>query len=431
MRYSLSIFLFSILLQNIISNKDTLKRMARATIALRNIVKYKKAQMRKLQAKTDESTPTEKLNEVPSDLPEGTKRDAADTLKEEPIVYETENDLKMPDTPPMTSQKNSTTPTSVKVIQIRKFHKFERLPKSKILTFEVFLYFLNKPIARTVVLRVVIRYASSRRTLRGLDEDTMAGESVRTVCEIKPEYESFVGQNGNGNNVDYNCNAETSSDRNITEAKIDDSKKMVVGNESLDVKDIEFHEDSAHGASNLVNSPKQEIAVLNIQNVNDKDKKKLILTGELRPSVSLDNGKSYNIEFFDVESGEMKKITCQVQKSGSSCTLDCDTSETSLSTNYGNLTLSKYDTNDLYLSFNVPANANLEEPITAGPSSSSNSRTFYRKSSSGLSGGAIAGIVIACVVALAAASIAAIMLRKPAPPIDNTTVVGLKTVENI
>ena len=127
----------------------------------------------------------------------------------------------------------------------------------------------------------------------------------------------------------------------------------------------------------------------------------------------------------------MKKITCQVQKSGSSCTLDCDTSETSLSTNYGNLTLSKYDTNDLYLSFNVPANANLEEPITAGPSSSSNSRTFYRKSSSGLSGGAIAGIVIACVVALAAASIAAIMLRKPAPPIDNTTVVGLKTVENI
>jgi hypothetical protein len=47
------------------------------------------------------------------------------------------------------------------------------------------------------------------------------------------------------------------------------------------------------------------------------------------------------------------------------------------------------------------------------------------------SGGAIAGIVISCVVVLAAASIAAIMLRKPSPPIDNTTVVGLKTVENI
>ena len=58
-------------------------------------------------------------------------------------------------------------------------------------------------------------------------------------------------------------------------------------------------------------------------------------------------------------------------------------------------------------------------------------RYSYNKSSSGLSGGAIAGIVIACVAVLLAASIAAIMLRKPAPPIDNTTVVGLKTVENI
>ena len=50
----------------------------------------------------------------------------------------------------------------------------------------------------------------------------------------------------------------------------------------------------------------------------------------------------------------------------------------------------------------------------------------YRKSSSGLSGGAIAGIVIACVAVLIAAAVAAIMLRKPSPPIENTTVVDLK-----
>jgi hypothetical protein len=73
--------------------------------------------------------------------------------------------------------------------------------------------------------------------------------------------------------------------------------------------------------------------------------------------------------------------------------------------------------------------AQKEATIDTNPSSSNNA--FYRKNSSGLSGGAIAGIVIACVVVLAAASIAAIMLRKPTPPIDNTTVVGLKTVENV
>ena len=125
----------------------------------------------------------------------------------------------------------------------------------------------------------------------------------------------------------------------------------------------------------------------------------------------------------------MKKITCLAKNPGDSCTLECDTSNTPLTTNYGNLTLSKYESNDLYLSFNIPEGVNTEERINAGPSSNRN--TFYRKSSSGLSGGAIAGIVIACVVVLAAASIAAIMLRKPAPPIDNTTVVGLKTVENL
>ena len=65
--------------------------------------------------------------------------------------------------------------------------------------------------------------------------------------------------------------------------------------------------------------------------------------------------------------------------------------------------------------------------VTASNTGSGN---VYRKSSSGLSGGAIAGIVIACVVVLVAASVAAIMLRKPTPPIDNTTVANLQT-ENI
>ena len=67
---------------------------------------------------------------------------------------------------------------------------------------------------------------------------------------------------------------------------------------------------------------------------------------------------------------------------------------------------------------------------TATGGRSSDQSPVYRKSSSGLSGGAIAGIVIACVVVLIAAAVAAIMLRKPTPPIDNTTVVDLKQ-ENI
>ena len=123
----------------------------------------------------------------------------------------------------------------------------------------------------------------------------------------------------------------------------------------------------------------------------------------------------------------MKTLNCKADQNEDDFTLVCDTSKNPLTTNYGNLTLSKIETDDLYASFNVPQGQEETEIIAAG----SGNNIYYRKNSSGLSGGAIAGIVIACVVVLAAASIAAIMLRKPSPPIDNTTVVGLKTVENV
>ena len=91
----------------------------------------------------------------------------------------------------------------------------------------------------------------------------------------------------------------------------------------------------------------------------------------------------------------------------------------------GKITKIEKTGDDYKLEF-VPQN---ETTYPDSPNSGSNS-AVYRKSSSGLSGGAIAGIVIACVVVLIAAAVAAIMLRKPSPPIDNTTVVDLKQ-ENI
>ena len=67
----------------------------------------------------------------------------------------------------------------------------------------------------------------------------------------------------------------------------------------------------------------------------------------------------------------------------------------------------------------------------AAATEGSDSTNFYKKSSSGLSGGAIAGIVIACAVVVIAVAIAIIMFRKQSPPIDNSaTEVDLKH-ENI
>ena len=416
MRYILSIFLFSILIQNIITEQDILDRMARAAIALRNIVKYKQEQMRKLQVNT--YTPDIVVT-VPRDLPEETLKNASATLNPEP-----EPKKEMPRTPEI--ETNSTTPSTYQdnLIQIRKFHKFERPKSSKIIKFGAFLYFLNRIIPRNVIMRVVIRY-SSRRTLRGLD-DNIDAESVRTVCELKDAYKEYEGQVGNGTNVDYDCNAETSKDKEVGEAKIDTEKPMVVGNESIDVSEIDFHPDSATGAQNLVNeNSEQEIGVLSIKDVKPYEQN-LTLTGKvIPPTLSLTG--PYDIDFYDTERGEMKTLNCKAAQNKDDFTLVCDTSKNPLTTNYGNLTLSKIETDDLYASFNVPQGQEETEIRAAG----SGNNIYYRKNSSGLSGGAIAGIVIACVVVLAAASIAAIMLRKPSPPIDNTTVVGLKTVENV
>jgi len=415
MRYILSIFLFSILIQNIITEQDILDRMARAAIALRNIVKYKQEQMRKLQ----EDTGIPYIVTVPTDLPEETKKKAEATLNPEP-----EPKTVMPEPPKI--ENNSTTPSTYQdnLIQIRKFHKFERPKSSKIIKFGAFLYFLNRIIPRNVIMRVVIRY-SSRRTLRGLD-DNIDAESVRTVCDLKEEYKEYEGKVGNGTNVDYDCNAETTKDKEVEEAKIDVDKPMVVGNESIPVSEIDFHPDSAAGAENLVKeNSTQEIGVLSIEDVKPYEQN-LTLTGKIIPPTLRLTGP-YDIDFYDTEREEMKTLNCKADQNGENFTLVCDTSKNPLTTNYGNLTLSKIETNDLYASFNVPPDQE-ETPIRAGVSGNN---IYYRKNSSGLSGGAIAGIVIACVVVLAAASIAAIMLRKPSPPIDNTTVVGLKTVENV
>lgn len=188
---------------------------------------------------------------------------------------------------------------------------------------------------------------------------------------------------------------------------------------------MEFNEDSKDGTENLVTIKNTEVAVLEITDHKVEDKK-LILTGTLKPESALNRNDKFPMNFTDIESKEIKEINCQVINKNP-FTLEFDTTDNPLKTNYGNLTLSTSETDALYLSINIPTNANRNQEINTNPSSNA----YYRKTSSGLSGGAIAGIVIACVVVLAAASIAAIMLRKPSPPIDNTTVVGLKTVENI
>ena len=129
------------------------------------------------------------------------------------------------------------------------------------------------------------------------------------------------------------------------------------------------------------------------------------------------------------ENDNPKAYKCSIEgtTNNSHTELSCDTSNDPLRTAPKNIHLSSGNSSDTVYQIQM---ADPDDDVNKISSIGGSGNRYYSKSSSGLSGGAIAGIVIACVVALAAASIAAIMLRKPAPPIDNTTVVNLKS-ENI
>ena len=284
-------------------------------------------------------------------------------------------------------------------------------------------------------MRLRITYRSG---LRNLQEIT--AESARTDCNITDA--SLLGRTlsaEEGANVNYNCIANATggdaSTANFT-LNTDIPITMVNANgkiESSDFSEVNFIGDSAESSSSLQNNQEVigDIANLKITSAS-LEKFNLILEGNLDESrrrlrnLDLSSGDKIIMNFLD-NSNITNKYECTLTKSSLS-QLNCDTSSNPIKTSVGKLDLSAgtSENNSTLFTVEIYNKSLLNTPLeTQGTN-----RYIYNKSSSGLSGGAIAGIVIACVVALAAASIAAIMLRKPTPPVENTTIVELKN-ENI
>ena len=208
-------------------------------------------------------------------------------------------------------------------------------------------------------------------------------------------------------------------------SKVQDGKEVY---ESLDFAEVNFNGNSSQESQNLQQNTKVVSDTVSLKNTEAFERTTLKLTGEFDPSNKLSTGTTIPLTILTEKNGENTNIEyeCTVKQT-SPGELDCDTLSNPLKTTVQNLHLSAGTTSDNTLvTVYMKDSTNTTQITTTG-----GNRYSYNKSSSGLSGGAIAGIVIACVAVLLAASIAAIMLRKPAPPIDNTTVVGLKTVENI
>ena len=176
------IFLLScIIIGNVLSDRKTRIKKNHAMKIMKNLVENKEKQ-RKLEELEDTELPEESTDEEKGSETNST---SFPVDPDEPVAN-------------VTKETNNTDST----IQIKKFHNYRR--ESQQFLYNVFFYFLNRPIVEIVVIRIRFIYS---RALRGLQEDNdIEAESVPSTCTIKDEYKEKVGETSeNGENVDYDC----------------------------------------------------------------------------------------------------------------------------------------------------------------------------------------------------------------------------------
>ena len=444
MKKTLFILLFALLFENVFLGPSPLaKRIARIGKI------YREKKLRELQ-NSDESQAqdTDKGTEEPQG--EHIEVDAPPVIVAPDVPVSTKGYKKKKSSP--SSSSPSTRPATS--LKINKFYNYVAPPEQpKVIRYNTLFSFLNVIIAFTINLRLRIAYSFGR--LRNL-QDESAAESVPSTCYINnPE---LAGKNGTGANIKYDCNATTTYNAtDITNVTINTDVPLKADNQSYSFENVTFNGNASEEASNLVEATDQvEGDPIDIRDADiTVEDNKVVFSGTVRSDegastakAMYDNKETFTMLLSNFTSEEefFEEYDCQI----SSYTADGDNGKVDMTCETPNKNLKNpnaFNFDDslsigervvtLHMKEGVSTPVNWEVVSTDTDTTTTTAKTAdavnnisYRKNSSGLSGGAIAGIVIACAVVLIAASIVAMMLRKPAPPLDNTTVVGLKTVDN-
>ena len=446
MKKTLFILLFALLFENVFLGPSPLaKRIARIGKI------YREKKLRELQNSdesqaqdTDKETEQQEGEHIEVDAP------AVEVAKDVPVSTK---GYKKKKSSPSSSSPSTRPATSLK---INKFYNYVAPPEQpKVIKYNTLFSFLNVIIAFTIRLRLRIAYSFGR--LRNLQDDESAAESVPSTCYINNT--ELAGKNGTGANIKYDCNATTTYNAtDITNVTINTDVPLKADNQSYSFENVTFNGNASEEASNLVEATDQvEGEPIDIRDADiTVEEDKVVFSGTVRSDegastakAMYDNKETFTMLLSDFSSGEEKfeEYDCQI----SSYTADGDNGKVDMTCETPNKNLKNpnafyFDDSlsvggdrlvTLHMKEGVSTPVNWEVVSTDTDTTTTTAKTAdavnnisYRKNSSGLSGGAIAGIVIACAVVLIAASIVAMMLRKPAPPLDNTTVVGLKTVDN-
>ena len=312
-------------------------------------------------------------------------------------------------------------------IQLIAFNSF--VPEPRRVTFRTYFVFINRTPPRFIMFTLTIVYGK----LRFLQELTKNTTSNCTIVG-KPE-------NQDGENVQYDCEAPKEN-MDIDQIVVNPDIKLVNDNGeeeeiSAASEDINFSDEAIVSLQNLQKATGSYNMYQLKQGTLDQNAKDYFI---IKGTIDNYNGKTGDelrlVVFDNSDPSNIKEqnVTCITDKiTGTNYEFKCTPKDDV----YGNIHLSPmYNGNDrITLNMTDDSNSKVDFKVNGGSSNinTTNIRNnpIYRKSSSGLSGGAIAGIVIACAVVLIIASIVAMMLRKPAPPMNNTSsVVGLRTIDN-
>ena len=422
MRYILSLLLFCLIFQNIVSQK--LSRVQLTTIGL--FLSEHKQKLRKLQnTDTTEDTSGPTLPEPePYTMPlPGQPENVPATANNSEVPFNTT----VSSVPKRTGNKKAP-------VQFSKFYGFRPGPNGRgLFKFNV-LFFLMRIIPKYIIFRLRITYGARLRNLALGDSGT--AESVRSDCTADSKV--GVDASSTGENVKFTCEANSTGDVSTANVQVNTDVPLTIveadgSTSTLGFDNINFNGNAAEEAANL--GKVQDLTEWHIlkETVASLDGQYLVLSGTLEPQNlrRLDLSESdpiiMQLSNQNNENNASDSYSCNYVK-GSPAQLRCDASNKELKTSDQDLQASSgspSSTNGTLVQVEMKNPSNGTSFTVGGGGSGSG--TTYRKSSSGLSGGAIAGIVIACVVVLVAAAIAAIMLRKPTPPVENTTVAELRT----
>ena len=284
-------------------------------------------------------------------------------------------------------------------------------PKPKVITYVIYIFVL----------------------FRRLEEEKGRYIEKTVSCELNKELNGFL---------QYDCSTELTEDVEVE--KIDkitlDPTTFTFDGEAVEAKDVEVSQSASSEMENIQEQKEDNLADLvdESKKVFNLDSGKLIFEifdkkfyiNDLTLNTGTDKSEqkpkegNYNFNFKNTINNAEESADCSLKQNsgGQTYELECIPKKMPFKSNVNHAIGKGMDDDIKDYIINIELAPGENGNVTLGESKTN--PNYYRKNSSGLSGGAIAGIVIVIIVALVAVSILTLMLRKKSPEITQESTVG-------